>query len=31
MQFLPPGPAGDDEAGIFQNLEMLHDAEARHH
>ena len=23
-------PAGDDEAGIFQNLEMLHDAEARH-
>ena len=30
MQLLPAGPAGDDEAGIFQNLQMLHDAEARH-
>ncbi len=30
MQFLPARPARDNEAGIFQNLQMLHDAETRH-
>ena len=30
MQLLPAGPAGDDETGIFQNLQMLHDAETCH-
>jgi PAS domain S-box-containing protein len=30
MQFLPAGPARQDEVGIFQNLEMLHYTKARH-
>ena len=30
MQLLPAGPAGDDETGILQNLQMLHDAETCH-
>ncbi len=30
MQLLPAGPACDDEIGIFENPEMLHDAKACH-